>query len=62
MNNLDEIFQSMRTGVYGLIVDTKGKDHVGIINAIMREDGSGNKWIVTITAQCKNENVFIYAN
>ena len=61
MNNLDKIFAAMRTGKYGTVVDPKGKVYVGIINSVMREDGSGRKWIVTITHQATSHNVFVYA-
>lgn len=61
MNSLDKILSAMRTGKYGSIVDTKGKVHVGLINAIMREDGSGKNWIVTVTNRIVSERVFIHA-
>ncbi len=61
-NNLDTIFSAMRTGKYGSVVDTKGIAHVGIINGVMREDGSGKNWIVTITNKTVgSEKVFIHA-
>jgi hypothetical protein len=61
MNSLDKILSAMRTGKYGSIVDTKGKVHAGLINAIMREDGSGKNWIVTVTNRTVSERVFIHA-
>ncbi len=61
MNSLDNILSAMRTGKYGSVIDPKGYAHVGIINAIMREDGSGRNWIVTITNKTKSEQVFIRA-
>lgn len=61
INNLDQIVCAMRTGKYGCVIDPKGNAHVGIINSIMREDGSGKNWIVTVTHQTKSEQVFIYA-
>lgn len=61
VNSLDKIFSAMRTGKYGSIVDTKGNAHIGIINAIMREDGSGKNWIVTVTNRTVSERVFIHA-
>jgi hypothetical protein len=51
----------MRTGKYGSIVDPKGNVHVGIINGILREDGSGKNWIVTVTNQTASKNVFVHA-
>lgn len=62
MNSLDKILAAMRTGKYGSVIDPKGNAHVGIINAIMREDGSGKNWIVTITNKCVSEKVFVYAS
>lgn len=62
VNNLDKIFVAMRTGKYHCVLDPKGNAHVGFINGIMREDGSGKNWIVTVTNQTKSEQVFIHAN
>lgn len=61
MNNLDKIFSAMRTGKYDTIIDTKGKAHIGIINSIIREDGSGKNWLVDITNKTVNEKVFVHA-
>ena len=61
MNSLDKIFAAMRTGKYGTIVDPKGKVYVGIINKVMREDGSGKNWIVTVTNRVSTDSVFIHA-
>ena len=61
INNLDKIFSAMRTGKYGCIIDTKGNAHAGIINRVMREDGSGKNWIVTVTNCTASEQVFIRA-
>jgi len=61
VNSLDKIFSAMRTGKYGAVIDTKGNAHIGIINAIMREDGSGRNWIVTVTNRTVSERVFIHA-
>ena len=61
MNSLDKILASMRSGKYGSVVDPKGNVHCGIINAIMREDGSGKNWIITITNKTVNNKVFIHA-
>jgi hypothetical protein len=61
MNSLDKILASMRSGKYGSVVDPKGNAHVGIVNAIVREDGSGKNWIVTITNKTTSEQVFIHA-
>lgn len=61
INSLDNILSVMRSGKYGSVIDTKGNAHVGIINAIMREDGSGKNWIVTVTNRTASERVFIHA-
>jgi hypothetical protein len=61
MNSLDKIFSAMRSGKYGSVTDPKGNVHVGLINSVMREDGSGKNWIVTVTNQTKNNQVFIHA-
>ena len=61
MNSLDKIVAGMRTGKYGSVIDPKGKAHVGIINSLMREDGSGKNWIVTVTNKTVTERVFIHA-
>ena len=61
MNSLDKIIAAMRTGKYCSVIDPKGKAHVGIINSLMREDGSGKNWIVTVTNKTVTERVFIRA-
>ena len=62
MNSLDKLFAAMRTGKYGTVVDPKGKVYVGIINGVLREDGSGKNWIVTVTNRTTSDKVFIHAN
>jgi len=62
MNNLDKIFSAMRAGKYHCVLDPKGNAHVGLINGIMREDGSGKNWIVTINSRLRSEQVFIHAS
>lgn len=62
VNNLNQIFATMQSGKYGSVIDTKGNARVGIINGVMREDGSGRNWIVTITNRnTGTEAVFIHA-
>lgn len=61
MNSLDKILSAMRTGKYGTVIDPKGKVYVGIINSLMREDGSGKNWIVKVTNRTASEQVFIHA-
>jgi hypothetical protein len=61
VNSLDKIFTAMRSGKYGSVIDPKGRAHVGIINSVMREDGSGKNWIVTVTNRTVSEQVFIHA-
>lgn len=62
MNNLDTLFCAMRTGKYAGFRDNKGNGYIGIINGIVREDGSGKNWIVTVSTNLKTEKVFIHAN
>ena len=61
MNDLNKIFCAMRCGKYVGVQDTKGHIHAGLVNSIMREDGSGRNWIVTITNKTVSERVFIHA-
>lgn len=61
LNSIDKIVSAMRTGKYGSVIDPKGNVHVGIINGIVREDGSGKNWIVTVTNRTVSEQVFIHA-
>jgi hypothetical protein len=61
-NNLDKIFAAMRNGKYHCVIDPKGNAIVGLINGVMREDGSGKKWIVTVTTRTVSEQVFIHAS
>ena len=61
MNSLDKILAAMRSGKYASVIDPKGNAHVGIINGLMREDGSGKNWIVTVTNRTVTERVFIHA-
>lgn len=61
MNSLDKIVAAMRCGKYVGVQDTKGNVHAGLVNSIMREDGSGRNWIVTLTNKTVSERVFIHA-
>ena len=61
MNSLDKILSAMRTGKYGTVIDTKGKVYVGLINSIIREDGSGKNWLVDVNNRTRTERVFIHA-
>lgn len=61
MNSLDKILAAMRTGKYGTVIDTKGKVHVGLINSLVREDGSGKNWLVDVCNRTRTERVFIHA-
>lgn len=51
----------MRTGKYGTVIDTKGKVYVGLINSIIREDGSGKNWLVDVNNRTASKRVFIHA-
>ena len=61
-NNLDKIFAAMQAGKYHCVIDPRGNSHVGLINGVMREDGSGKNWIVTVTNRTVSEKVFIHAS
>jgi uncharacterized protein YijF (DUF1287 family) len=61
MNNLEAIFSAMKGGHLAAFRDTNGKPHIGIINSIMREDGSGKNWIVTVTRDATSKQIFIHA-
>jgi hypothetical protein len=60
-NSLNTIFASMVAGKYTSVIDPKGNVHVGLVNGVMREDGSGKNWIVTVTNRTVSEKVFIHA-
>jgi hypothetical protein len=60
-NSLKTIFASMIAGSYTSVIDPKGRVYAGLINGIMREDGSGKNWIVTITNSKGTERAFIHA-
>jgi len=62
MNSLSKIFAAMTAGKYVGIIDPKGNAHCGLVNGIMREDGSGKNWIVTVTNLNGSEKVFIRAS
>jgi hypothetical protein len=62
MNSLSKIFTAMAAGKYVGVIDPKGNVHCGFVNGVMREDGSGKNWIVTVTSGTKSNNVFIHAN
>jgi len=57
MNDLKSLFLAMASGKYAGFRDTKGKGYIGI----MREDGSGRNWIITVTEGIKTSKVFIHA-
>lgn len=52
----------MLAGRYHCVLDPKGNAHVGLINGVVREDGSGKNWIVTVTNRSVSEQVFVHAN
>jgi hypothetical protein len=61
MNDLKTLFLAMASGKRAGFYDTKGRGHIGIINGIMREDGSGKNWIITLTQDTVTEKIFIHA-
>jgi len=44
------------------IVGPDGNTYKGVINGIKPEDGSGNKWIVTIYSKLISNRVFVRAS
>jgi hypothetical protein len=60
-NSLNTIFSSMIAGKYTSVIDPKGRVYAGLVNGIMREDGSGRNWIITVTEGIKTSKVFIHA-
>ena len=69
VNNLNSLFNAMRYGKYAGFTGANGKGYIGIINSIMREDGSGKNWIVNVTYNINyaasgavTENVFVHAS
>jgi hypothetical protein len=60
--SLVDIIKAMRERKYFGVQDHNGKVHVGLVNSLMAEDGSGKNWIVTVSHNLKTEKVFIHAN
>jgi len=61
VNNLDKIFCAMKSRKYAGVSDTRGNVHVGLVNGIMPEDGSGKNWLVTISNKTVKQTIFIHA-
>ena len=61
VNNLDKIFCAMKSRKYAGVCDTRGNVHVGLVNGIMPEDGSGKNWLVTISNKTVQQTIFIHA-
>ena len=59
----DDIVNAMKNRNYMGLVDPQGNCHIGVVNAIQAEDGSGKNWIVTL---CRNNGktskVFVHAS
>ena len=61
MNSLNNIMVSMTTGKYIGLVGTNGQVYAGRVNGIMKEDGSGRNWLVTLNNTNGTKTVFIKA-
>jgi hypothetical protein len=60
---LNDIVNAMKNRTYMGIVDGSGNCHVGLVNGLQPEDGSGKNWIVTICNRTnKYSKVFIHAS
>ncbi len=60
---LNDIVDAMKNRTYMGIVDGQGNCHVGLVNGLQPEDGSGKNWIVTICNRGnKVSKVFIHAS
>jgi hypothetical protein len=59
---LSDIVKAMMDRSYIGLVDPAGKCHVGTVNGLQIEDGSGKNYIVTIYANGKSSKVFIKAS
>jgi len=59
---LSDIVKAMQERTYIGIVDHAGKCHVGTVNGLQVEDGSGKCYIVTLYANTKASKVFIKAS
>jgi hypothetical protein len=63
MNSLHNIMASMTTGKYIGIVGTRGQVYAGRVNGIMKEDGSGRNWLVTLNTKSNGtKTVFVKAS
>jgi predicted RNA-binding protein associated with RNAse of E/G family len=60
-NDIDHVFSAMKNGKVTKFVDPKGFLYIGKINAIMREDGSGKNWIITLAYGNVVKQIFIHA-
>jgi len=58
---LSDIVKAMVDRSYIGLVDPSGKCHVGMVNGLQVEDGSGKNYIVTIYGNGKASKVFIKA-
>jgi hypothetical protein len=56
---LSDIVKAMVDRSYIGLVDPSGKCHVGMVNGLQVEDGSGKNYIVTIYGNGKASKVFI---
>ena len=61
MNSLQNIIVSMTTGKYIGLVGIEGQVYAGRVNGIMKEDGSGRNWLVTLNNTNGTKTVFVKA-
>jgi hypothetical protein len=59
---LSDIVKAMQERTYIGLVDYVGQCHVGMVNGIQVEDGSGKNFIVTLYANGKASKFFIKAS
>ena len=59
---LSDIVKAMVDRSYIGLVDPSGKCHVGMVNGLQVEDGSGKNYIVTIYGNGKASQAFIKAS
>jgi hypothetical protein len=60
---LNDIVDAMKNRTYMGLVDGQGDCHIGLVNGLQPEDGSGKNWIVTLCHQNnKTCKVFVHAS
>jgi hypothetical protein len=59
---LSDIVKAMMDRSYIGLVDPAGKCHIGMVNGLQVEDGSGKNYIVTLYANGKASKLFVKAS